>query len=131
VSESQKPALLYVLGALIFLECIALAVVTIYLVIEIFVGSPRSIGTSIALVVVVAIAAVLVGVVARATLSARPWIRGATVCIAVLQGLVAYSILITKAPSPGWFILLPAVVMLVLLFTPKVLRATARPAREE
>jgi hypothetical protein len=131
VSERQKPALLYVLAALILLEGVALAVTAVYLVIEIFAAPSASLGTAIALAVLVAIGAVLLALLARATVDGRPWIRGATVCIALLQGLVAYSILITKAPTLGFVLLVPAVVLLVLVFTRPVLRATARPNRED
>jgi hypothetical protein len=131
VNERPKPALLYVLAALIFLEGVALAAGTIYLVVEIFVGDPRSVTTAIAYAVTAAIVALLVLIVARAALRGRPWIRGATVCIAVLQLLVAYSILITKEPTLGWVLAVPAVLLLVLLFTRPVLRATARSSGDD
>jgi hypothetical protein len=131
VNQSQKPALLYTLAALIFLEGAALAAATVYLVVEIFVGDPRSVTTAIAYAVTAAVVAVLVLFVGRATLGGRPWIRGATVCIAVLQLLVAYSILITKEPTLGWVLAVPAIVLLVLLFTRPVLRATARRSRDD
>ncbi|HEY1530139.1 MAG TPA: hypothetical protein VGF80_04940 [Galbitalea sp.] len=131
MSGTRKPALIYALSGLILLEGIALVGATIYLVIEIFAAPIASIGTAIALAVTVAIAAVAVVLVARATFRGRPWIRGATVCIAVLQLLVAYSIVITKAPTLGWILAVPAVVLLVLVFSPPVLRATTRPARGE
>jgi hypothetical protein len=131
VNERRKPVLLYALAALIFLEGAALAAATVYLVVEIFAGDPRSVTTAIAYAVTAAIAAALVLIVGRATLAGRPWIRGATVCIAVLQLLVAYSILITNEPTLGWVLAVPAVVLLVLLFTRPVLRATARPSRDD
>jgi len=131
VSERPKPALLYVLAALVFIEGAALFAGTIYLVVEIFIGDSRYLGTAIAYAVTVAIFTVLVAVVGRFTLLGRPWIRGAVVCIAVLQLLLAYSIIITKAPLLGWVLVVPSVLLLVLLFTRPVLRATARPARED
>jgi hypothetical protein len=131
VKNESKPVLLYALAALILLEGAAFAAATIYLVVEIFIGDPKFLTTAIAYAVTAAILSALVIVVGLATLRARPWIRGATVCIAVLQLLVAYSILITKEPSLGWVLVVPAVVLLVLLFTRPVLRATARPARDD
>ena len=131
MNQRRKPALLYALAALIFLEGAALAAATVYLVVEIFVGDPRSITTAIAYAVTAAVVAALVLFVGRSTLVGRPWIRGATVCIAVLQLLVAYSILITKEPTLGWVLAVPAVLLLVLLFTRPVLRATARPSRDD
>jgi hypothetical protein len=130
VNERKKPALLYVLAALIFVEGVALAAATIYLVVEIFTQPHDSLASAVAYAVTAAIVAALVLFVARATLVGRPWIRGATVCIGVLQLLVAYSILITNAPTLGWILAVPAVALLALLFTRPVLRATARPPRD-
>jgi hypothetical protein len=129
VSGNRKPALLYALSALILLEGAAFSAATIYLVVEIFIGDPRSIGTAIAYALTAAILSALVIVVGVFALRARPWIRGATVCLAVLQLLVAYSIVITKEPTLGWVLAVPAVALLVLVFSPPVLRATARPTR--
>jgi hypothetical protein len=130
VSGTRKPVLLYVLSALLLLEGIALAAATIYLVIEIFAAPVASAASAIALAVVVAVLAAAVILVARATVAGRPWTRGATVCIAVLQLLLAYSIVITKAPTLGWIIAVPGVALLVLVFTRPVLAATARPSRD-
>ena len=131
MNGTRKPVLLYLLSALILLEGAGIGAVAIYLVVEIIVAPTASYGSAIALAVVVAIAAVALFLLARGVLRARPWIRGATVCIAVLQLLVAYSILITKEPSLGWVIAVPAVALLVLVFTPPVLRVTVRPSRDD
>ena len=130
MSGTRKPALLYVLSALILLEAAGVAVAAIYLVVEIFAVHTASVATAIALAVVVAIAAIALVLLARGVLNARPWIRGATVCIAILQLLVAYSIIITKEPTLGWVLAVPAVALLVLVFSPAVTRATARETRE-
>jgi hypothetical protein len=130
VSETRKPALLYTLSALLLVEAVALVAATIYLVVEIFSAPIASVGSAVALAVLVAVLAAAVGLMARAALAGRPWIRGATICLAVLQLLLAYSIVITSAPTLGWIIAVPAVALLVLVFTPPVLRATMRPARE-
>ena len=133
VNEKTKPALLYVLSALIFIEAAGLAAGTIYLGIEIFIGDPSDIGSAVAYAVTALVFTVLVAVVALSTLRARPWIRGASVCIAILQGLLAYSILVSGQSTAylGWVLLVPAVLLIVLVFTPSVLRATARPTRED
>ena len=130
VSEKTKPALLYVLSGLIFAESLATVGFGIYLGIEIFLAPKSSLATSAALAVTTIVIGVLIFVVGRATLRARPWIRGATITIAVLQLLLAYSILITTAPTLGWVLLVPAVALIVLVFTPPVFRATRRPDRE-
>jgi hypothetical protein len=131
VSGNRKPALLYALSALILLEGAAFAAATIYLGVEIFIGDPQFIGTAIAYALTAGILSALVIVVGIFALRAKPWIRGATVCLAVLQLLVAYSIVITKEPTLGWVLAVPAVALLVLVFSPSVLRATTRAARTD
>jgi hypothetical protein len=120
-----------VLSALILLEGVAIAGVAIYLVVEIIIAPTASVTSAIALAVVVVIAAVALVLLARGVLNARPWIRGATVCIAVLQLLVAYSIIITKEPTLGWVLAVPAVALLALVFSSPVIRATARDRPED
>ena len=131
MSDRPKIPLLYALAALVLLEGVALAAVAIYLVVEIFVAPTASLASAVALVVCALIAAAGMVFFALSTVRGRPWIRGAIVCVAVLQVLIAYSILITRAPTLGWVLVVPAVAMVVLLFTRPVLRATARPPREE
>jgi len=131
VSERPKPALLYALACLVLLESVAAAAAGIYLVVEIFIAPTASVASAIALAVSAFIVAAGLVFFALSTYRGRPWIRGAIACVAVLQGLVAYSILITKAPTLGWVLIVPAVVMLVLLFTPPVLQATTRERRED
>jgi hypothetical protein len=131
VSERPKPVALYVLAAFVLLEGVILAAATIYLVVEIFIGDPSFLATAVAYAVTAAILSTLVLVVGRAVLRARPWVRGAVACVAILQLLVSYSIIITKEPTLGWVLAVPGAVMLVLLFTRPVLRATARPVRND
>lgn len=126
MSERPKPALLYVLAALILLEGAALAGLTIYLVVEILVAPTASIASAIALAVVAAVATIGLVAVGVTTLRSRPWIRGAAICWQVLQLLLAYSILQAKSPGVAWLLTIPAVVIIVLIFTPPVARALAR-----
>jgi hypothetical protein len=129
VSERPGRAALNVLAALILLEGVALAGVAIYLVVEIFIARTTSVASAIALAACALIAAVGLGLLARAVLRGRPWIRGATICWQILQVLLAISILQTAAASaPVYAVLLivPAVVIVILLFTPTVLAWTSR-----
>jgi hypothetical protein len=126
VSERPKPPLLYVLGALILLEGAAIAVVTVYLVIEIIIAPTASIASAVALAVVAAIAAVALILISISTFKARSWIRGAAICWQVLQILLAFSILQAQSPAIAWLLAVPAVVIVVLIFTPSVARVLAR-----
>jgi hypothetical protein len=129
VSERPRRAALNALAALILLEGVALAALAIYLVVEIFLAPTASVASAIALAVCAVIAAIGLAVLSRAVLRGRPWIRGATICWQVLQVLVAVSILQAKAPSSpliGGVLIVPAVVIVALLFTPTVVAWTSR-----
>lgn len=126
MSEQPKPAALYLLAALLFLESAAVFVATIYLVVEIFAAKSASVPSAIALAVTCGIAGVLLLAVAWFTLQARPWIRGAAVAWQVIQVLVAFNILQSGVPSVAWALLVPAGLILILVFTKSVMIATAR-----
>jgi hypothetical protein len=133
VSERPKRGALNVLAALILLEGAAIAGLTIYLVVEIFIARTSSVSSAIALAACAAIAAIGLGLLARAVLRGRPWIRGATICWQVLQVLVAISILQTTSSTAPLFavlLIVPAAVIVILLFTPQVLAWTSR-SRED
>lgn len=126
-----RPFLLLVLSGLLFLECALLTAASVYLLIELLTARPDSYASAIAILVLTVAAAVWLGVTARATLRGRPWVRGAATVWQLLQIAVAlgsFQGLFARADI-GWFLLVPAIVALVLLFTPSVVAATTRPER--
>ena len=89
--------------------------------------------SAVALLVITALAAVWLGTIAVNALRRRPWIRGAALVWQVLQ--IAVAIGSFQGPEPragiGWALLIPAAIVLVLLFTPSVISATTRPPRAD
>jgi hypothetical protein len=133
VSERPKRTAIYATAGLTLLEGVALAVIAIYLVIEIITAPSKSVSSAIAQFVLTGIGAVGLGLLARAILQGRPWIRGASICWQVLQVLVAISILQAKAATSvpiAVALIVPAAAIVVLLFTPQVLYWTSR-SRED
>lgn len=120
--------LVITISGLVFAECALLAAATIYLVVELIVATPDSYASAVALTVLTAIAAVWLGFIAVNILRGRSWVRGATVVWQVLQIAVAIGCFqgLFARPDIGWALLVPALVVLVLLFTRPVLAATAR-----
>ena len=116
------------LAVLLFAECALLAAATVYLLIELLVAKPSSFVSALALLVLTAIAAVWLGFIAANVLRGRAWTRGAAVTWQVLQGAVAIGCFqgVFARPEIGWLLLLPALLVLVLLFTPPVVAATSR-----
>ena len=116
------------LAAVIFVEAAALGAATIVLLVELLIDRPDSYPSAIALTVCAAIAAVWVTAIAVNTLRGRAWIRGAAIVVQVLLAAVALGSFQGVLPRAdiGWLLLLPAIVVVALLFTRPVLAATTR-----
>lgn len=126
---SRRPPLLIVLAALLFLECALLVAATVYLVIGLLVARPDSYASAVAILVLTALAAIWLGTMAAHTLLGRSWIRGAAVVWQVLQIAIAIGSFqgLFARPDVGWLLIAPAILVLVLLFTPSVTAVTKRP----
>lgn len=116
------------LAVLLFAECALVAVATIYLVVEILVARPDSYASAIALTVLTVLATIWLGFIAVNVLRGRAWVRSAAIVWQVLQIAVAIGCFqgLFARPDIGWLLLVPALVALVLLFTPSVVAATGR-----
>lgn len=131
MSEPQKghrPALLVLLGVFIYAEAIAMTGVSVYLLVELLTARPDSYASAVAILILAVIAAAFLFVLATNTLRGRPWIRGAAVTWQVLQILIGVVSLQGQFARPdiAWALIIPAAIVLVLLFTPPVLAATRR-----
>lgn len=126
--ERRHHPLVLALAAVLFLEAAGLAVVTVTLLVELLVERPDSLPSAIALMACAAIATVWVTVIALNSLRGRAWIRGASIVVQVLIGAVALGSFQGLFPRAdiGWLLLLPAITVLVLLFTKQVLAETSQ-----
>ena len=127
MSERPRHALVGLLAVLVFAECALLSVATIYLIVELLTATPDSLASALALTVLAAIAAVWIGFIGANVLRGRAWTRGAATVVQVLLGAVAIGCFqgVLAQPAIGWLLLIPALVVLFLLFTPPVVRALA------
>lgn len=125
---TRRSPLVLLLVVLLAAECALLAAATIYLVVELLIATPSSFASAVALLGLTAIAAIWLGVITANVLRGRAWTRGAAITWQVLQGAVAIGCFqgIFAQPAIGWLLLIPALVVLVLLFTPTVVAATGR-----
>ena len=124
----RAPALLRILAVLLFVEAGALAAAAVYLLVELLADIPQSYAAAVAILVLTVLAAVWLAIVAVNTLRGRPWVRAAAMVWQVLQiGLGIGSVQgLFAREDIGWFLIVPAVVVIGLLFTPAVLAATRR-----
>ena len=124
-----KPPLLFVLVGILFLEAAALAATTLWFLSRLFLDRAQSLGGAVVILIIVAIVTVWVTVTAIYTLRGSPWVRGAIFTWQVLQIAVAAGAFqgFYAQPLAGYALLVPAVFAALLLFSPSVLKATARP----
>lgn len=120
------------LAVLLFAEAALLIGVTLWFVFELVTEQPSSFASALVLTVLSGIAAVWVTLIAANSLRGSSWIRGAAVTWQLLQIAVAVGSFqgIFARPDIGWALLVPAVLVLVLLFTKSVMAATRRPDDE-
>lgn len=125
---ARRPVLLVLLAVIVGAEALVMAGVVLWLVVELLTERPASYETAMAILVLAAIAAVFLAFVAVHTLRAKPWTRAATLVWQLLQIVIAIGCFqgLVASPEVGWYLLVPAVLSLVLLFTPTVVAATRR-----
>ncbi|MEQ1735135.1 MAG: hypothetical protein ABL886_01735 [Rhodoglobus sp.] len=131
VPSAKRPSrhpLIIALAVLIFAECALLLAAVVYLVVELLIATPASLASALFLTILTAIAAVWLGVIGVNVLRASTWVRGAAIVWQVLQLAVAVGSFqgLFAQPAIGWALLVPAVIGLVLVFTPAVVQATRR-----
>jgi hypothetical protein len=126
---AKRPPLLVALVVILFLECGLLIAAAGYLIVELVTQVPDSYASAVAILLLTCLAAVWLGVMAVQALAGRPWIRGGATVWQVLQIAVAVGSFqgMFAQPAIGWVLIVPAVAVLVLLFTPSVIAATRRP----
>lgn len=124
----RRPPQLRALAAAIGLEAVGLVALTGVLIVDLFIARADSFVSAVALTAVTAIGAAWLVVMALHTLKGRSWIRAAAVTVQILLIALAIGSFqgIFARPDIGWLLLAPAAVVLVLLFTPAVIAATAR-----
>ncbi|RKR73283.1 hypothetical protein [Frondihabitans australicus] len=122
----RRPPQYWLLIVLITAEFLAVAGVTIGLVVELFATRPTSYAAGIAVIVMAIVAAVWLAFIVAGALRGRAWIRGASFVWQVLQFAIGIGCFqgLTATPVVGWLLVVPAVVVAVLLMLPSVRAVT-------
>jgi hypothetical protein len=125
-SGRPSPALV-LLAVLLFVEAIGLALAGLWLIGAMLTSAPATVGGGIAIIVLALGAAAFMFAVAFGSLRGQRWIRGAAVTWQLMQLALALGAFqgVLAVPSVGWALLIPAVLVIVLLFTRSVIAATS------
>lgn len=126
VERKARHRLVYALSGILFVETAVLAAVTAFLILELFVATPDSYVSAVALAILAVLSTVWLAFIALHTLRGRTWVRSAAVVWQVLFIAVAVGSLqgLTPRADIAWLLFLPAIAVLVLLFTKPVIAAT-------
>jgi hypothetical protein len=126
--RTRRSPVVIALAVLLYAETVALAAAALYLLFELVSVRPSSYGSAIAILVLTALAAVWLGIVAANVLRGRSWVRAAAIVWQVLQiGLGIGSLQgIPARADIGWLLIIPAAVVIALLFAHPVIAATTR-----
>ena len=110
------------------IEAAGLAAATVFLVLEILIAPADSIASAIALAVVAGLATAWVVAMSVGAWRGQSWVRGAAIVVQVLLGAVAIGSFQGLVPRPdiGWFLLIPAIVVVFLIFSKPVQVALRR-----
>ncbi|MEO6941570.1 MAG: hypothetical protein ABI238_00910 [Terrimesophilobacter sp.] len=124
----RRPRALTLLAGLLFLEAVFLVILAGFLVFELVTEVPTSFASAVGILILVVAAAVWLVFVGVGALRARPWVRAAALTWQVLQLAVAIGSFqgLFARDDIAWYLLVPAVLIMALLFTRSVLSATRR-----
>ena len=128
MSTTRRPALLWLLIAMLTVEFLGVGSLAVTLMVETLTAPSATFGAGIALTIVVIVAAVWLAAIVIGTYRGRAWIRAAAIVWQVLQVAVGVGALQGQVAQPGWgwpLIVLAAFVFLVL-FAKSVVTATTR-----
>jgi hypothetical protein len=119
---------LVLLAAVLFLEGAVLVAATGLLLFDLLTIVPDSYASAVAILVLTALAAAWVIVIGWGALHPAPWVRAAALTWQILQLAVAIGSFqgLFARNDVGWFLLVPAVVAILLLFSRPVIEATRR-----
>ncbi|HSO68228.1 MAG TPA: hypothetical protein VLQ67_01190 [Arachnia sp.] len=129
----RRPRAVVLLAAILYAEAALLWAAVVWLILELLTATPTSLATALAILVLVLIAASWVTAIAVNSLRRRSWIRGAAVTWQLVQVAVAVGSFqgLYARPDLGWALLLPSIVVLALLFRPRVIAATTSARSED
>lgn len=133
MNTGARPALLWLLLAILAAEFLLVAGLVVVLVVELLVAEPQSYPSALALTVLTAIAAIWLAVIVIGALRGQAWIRGAAIVWQVLQFAVGVGALqgLYAQPAIGWPLVIVSVVAFLLLLSPPVVASTSHRDRRD
>ncbi|WP_058727245.1 hypothetical protein [Curtobacterium luteum] len=124
----QRTPAFTVLQVVLGLEFLALAGVTVWLLVELVTSPATSLASGIALTILTAIAALWLGALFVGLRNRRPWVRSGIIVWQVMQGALAIGAFqgVFRVAWFGWLLLIPALLAITLVLSRPVTAALVR-----
>jgi hypothetical protein len=128
VVPSGRPAPLLVLIVVVGLEFLAMAAVTVFLLVELLTTPAASVASAIALLVLAVLATLWLGAMLVGLRRGRAWVRSGIIVWQVLQGALAIGAFqgVFRVPAVGWALLIPALLAITLVLSKSVTAVLVR-----
>jgi hypothetical protein len=126
--ERHRHAAVLAFIVLLVAETLLMIGLSAWFLFELVAATPASFTSALAIFVILLIATAFVTALALGAIRGRSWIRGGAVTWQLVQIAVAVGAFqgVFAQPAIGWFLLLPSLAVLALLFTPAVAAVTRR-----
>lgn len=128
--SSVRPKGVFIIAGIVVLEALALLAVAAWYVYELFESTPLSYGGAVFFVVLVLLLAAGLLAVGHFLFRGYRWPRSAVLVWQLFMVLLAVTTMTSGQVLIGWAMLLPAVIVLILLFTKDVIAYTSRTSKD-
>jgi hypothetical protein len=120
--SQRRPALLWLLIALLTAEFLLMAIVSVVLAVQVAASQADSLAAGLAILVLALVSTVWLGFIAVAAFKGRAWMRGASIVWQVIMFAVGIGCFqgLTATSAIGWALVVPAVAIVVLLVSKPV-----------
>ncbi|RJT78272.1 hypothetical protein D6T63_12115 [Arthrobacter cheniae] len=127
----QRPRGVLVIAAILGLESVALALLAAASVVTIFSAEPVSVGGSVFMAVLLLLVAAGLGALAVKLAGGFRWPRSPSLVVQLFLVILSFPYFSSGNPIVGFLLMVPAAVVIVLLFSKRVLEFTVRTAAPE
>lgn len=126
LQQPPQPRAVLVIAGVLVVESVALVVLAVASILTIFTATPLSVGASVFMaVLLVMVGGGLAVLAARLTAGFR-WPRSPALVVQLFLVILAFPYFSTGSPLVGFLLMVPAAVVIVLLFSRRVLDFTVR-----
>lgn len=131
VQQPARPGGVLVIAGILALESVALGVLAVASILTIFTAAPLSVGASVFMAVLLLMVAGGLSVLAVRLTAGFRWPRSPALVVQLFLVILSFPYFSSGSPRVGFLLMVPAAVVIVLLFSRRVLDFTVRTTTPE